>query len=663
MKRVFRILATAAAALLPLALMPACEPVSPEAFFASSRGAEQLVQSQFAMSFKTTSCLPGTRMSDAVTQIEANTTPIVFRGIERVYAIPFNTLNAITASDARLGRNLELPQVGIPPTWGANANNGLVSNNNSHLYENVYMKVGTSSVLVYGKAIDESVTATPTDSVNYKRRNGVLRQHGLEDAENPTGIGFELEPIVSSTAEASLNGLLQDVRTYLNGIAAAVVSVSGYTSNSTWNNSQRTWTYTWAVPTEYGNFQTLVSAFETLTGSSLAFSGSTDAIAGMLTSVYNGLYDLANSTSNSSSYYQTYYTRNGYTYTANQYYYVYELASAIRTLINNSTYVNLTGSGNNVTISFKSPYAGIPASYGVPDGAVAIKWNGSAFMQETATSSTLAPINSYCYPPSLWYWTGSRLKTSDDPSVTEEYKSANTTWADILANYTYGSIVHSGVASAAVVDPLQYGVAQLRLVFSHSASVGGTSDLLDSKDNAISINNSNFPFTGVLISEQKHLAFNFTPVSGDNHCVYDTDVFDPTTSAPKAYIAASTSGLTFQPIHTLVVQTDDHQDIHYALEFRNDSGSPFYGAQYCLVPPGGKFYLIGILKLEDATNNTGETINSVFVQDRITELRISINALKAAYNTIPELRDPQLEIGVQAEMSWVGSTPVNIPMY
>ena len=656
MKPVFRTLALTAAALLPLALALSCNPASPDNLYGLRPITDPDLKSQMAISFKSAIGRPTTKMSDAVTQIEAETDNNAFRGIEQIYVIPFNTHNAITASDIRHGRNLQLPQRGITPQWGASANAGLVSNNNSHLYESVYMRSGTASVLVYGKAIDENVSTTPTDSVEFKHRNGILRQHGLADADTPADMWFELEPIVDAAEEASMNSAIQGVLTYLNSIAEARVSLTGYNRRST---TQTTWTYTWDTPTQYNNYQTLVSAYETLTGNGLAFSGSTDAIAGMLTSIYNGLYDLATNTAASNSYTQTYY--GYYSTTGQTYYYVYELSREIRSLIDNSTYVTITGTGNNATVSFNSPYAGIPAGHGVPDGAVAVQWNGTSFVQVSAANSALAPISSYCYPPSLWYWTGSRLQTSDDSSVTDEYVSSNPTWASILSNYTYGTTVLPGVESAAVVEPLQYGVALLRLTFSYAVSEGGTDNLLDSRAETVNVSNSNFPLTGVLISEQRHQAFNFTPRAGDNYCIFDSDVNDGST--PRAYIASAASGLTIKPVHTIVVQTENNQDVHYALEFSNNSGAKFYGAGGCAVNPGSKFYLVGVLKMSDATNNTGDTINSVFLQDYITEAQITVKGLASAYNTIPELRDPQLQIGVQTEMNWVGSTPVQIPMY
>ena len=656
MKRFARTLVIATAALLPLVWLPACEPVSTEDFFNSSRGVQMVVESHLALSLEPSSGLPDTKMSDAVTQVEAGSDPTVFRGIEKVYVIPFRTNNAITASDTRHGNNLQLPQRGITPTWSASAGDGLVSNNNSHLYQGVFMRSGTASVLAYGRAIDEAVSATPSDSVEFKHRNGVLRQHGLETAEVPAEMWFELEPLMDAATEASMNSAIQGVLSYLNTIAEARVTHTGYNRRST---TQTTWTYTWNTPSQYNNYQTLVSAYETLTGNGLAFSGSTDAIAGMLTTIYNGLYDLASSTGNSNSYTQTYY--GYYSTTAQTYYYVYELSREIRSLINNSTYVTVTGTGNNATVAFKSPYAGIPAGSGLPDGAVAVQWNGSSFVQVTSANSAIAPISSYCYPPSLWYWTGSTLKTSEDPGIASEYVSSNPTWNSILDKYTYGSTVIPGVTSTAVNDPLQYGVAQLKLVFEYAVSEGGTANLLDSRAQTVNITNTNFPLTGVLISEQRHQSFNFTPRAGDNYCIFDSDVNDGST--PRAYIASAASGLTLKPVHTLVVQTENNQDVHYALEFSNNSGAPFYGAGGCAVNPGSKFYLVGILKLSEATNNTGETINSVFLQDHITEAHITVKGLSTAYNTIPELRDPQLQIGVQTEMKWVGSTPVQIPMY
>ena len=64
-----------------------------------------------------------------------------------------------------------------------------------------------------------------------------------------------------------------------------------------------------------------------------------------------------------------------------------------------------------------------------------------------------------------------------------------------------------------------------------------------------------------------------------------------------------------------------------------------------------------------ASAPAGKTLDAVFVSDHTTKVTFSINSLAKAYNTIPELRDPQLEIGVTAKVEWIQVTPAEIPMY
>ena len=67
-----------------------------------------------------------------------------------------------------------------------------------------------------------------------------------------------------------------------------------------------------------------------------------------------------------------------------------------------------------------------------------------------------------------------------------------------------------------------------------------------------------------------------------------------------------------------------------------------------IVPVGGKFYLVGQLTASAAT----ETDTHVFKQDFTTTARVAIKDLKSAYNTIPDLKAPQLEIGLSVDLEW-----------
>ena len=596
---------------------------------------------------------PETKMTSAVTQADA--TEASFRGIKEIYAIPFRATRAVNGSDQRIGPNLLLPQLGIPSTFGENAQEGdfagLVRSNNSHLYKNVYMRRGTASMLVYGQAIDAPVSVSP-DSIAFKRRNGVLRKHGVESAETPADITFTLEPFISSTQEAEMQTTVTGLLTYLNNIAGATVSQTGYE----YRGAQRTWTYYWSTPSSYDNYGTLSSAFTSFTYSGRGFCGSSEALSQLLTAIYNSLYTIASNTSASSSYSQTWYTSSSRYADDYEYYYVYELANEIRTRIENSTYVDVTGYGSSATVSLKGDYANFPECFGLPSGSVGIVWNGTAFVQQTsATGAALAAVDAFCYPPSLWYMANTTLKTSDNEDIVEEYKSANTTWNDIFSQYTYSSSVIQGALSVALKDPLQYGVGMLEI----NLNKANPQLLPDSSGATVDVRNSNFPLTGIIIGEQKNQSYAFEPLlEGLSLYVYDNEVYDGST--PKAYIAGASSGLTFQPVHTLVVQTEDAKDIHMALEFQNNSGADFYGFNSCRIAAGSKFYLIAKLKY---ANGTGASLPAVFVHDHVTKVTFSINSLANAHNTIPELRDPQLEIGVVAQIEWVQATPAEIPMY
>ena len=616
---------------------------------------------------------PLTKMSAAVTQVEE--TEASFRGIQEVYIIPFKAQRAVVSTDARVGDNLILPQTGLPSLFGTSAQNGsfsgLVSRNNSHLYKNVIIPRGTASMLVYGQAVDDAVSVSP-DSVAFKRHNGVLRKHAVEYADHPADISFTLEPFITAGTEAAFNARLNGLLSYLNSIAGATVSLTGYTRSGggTWMNpytyTQNTWTYRWASPaTDYGNYADLKNPFDYFTNNGVGFSAGSSGLNQMLTTLYNSLYTLAgNTTAGGTSYRVQYYATNSNNNNPQQdYYYLYHLSGRIRELVNNTTYVTVSGSGANATVTLKSDYADFPASFGVPAGCVAIEWNGTQFVQQTAASgAALAAMDAYCYPPSLWYMANSTLRTSDESAVVEEYKSANTSWQAICDLYTYGTVVIPGAESAALKDPLHYGVAMLEVNLGYALSPGNTQLLLDSQNNAVDVRNDHFPLTGIIIGEQKDQEFNFTPsMSGVGYYVYDSEVNNGAT--PKAYIAGQSSGLSFQPVHTLVVPTEDRQDIHMALEFQNNSGADFYGANGNKVAAGSRFYLIATLEYDSAVNNSGETISAVFVRDHVTRVTFKVQSLSKAYNTIPELRDPQLEMGVVTKIEWVQSTPAEIPMY
>lgn len=107
------------------------------------------------------------------------------------------------------------------------------------------------------------------------------------------------------------------------------------------------------------------------------------------------------------------------------------------------------------------------------------------------------------------------------------------------------------------------------------------------------------------------------------------------------------------------MQTLSDQTVHFALEFKNTSGYLIQCEQGAILP-NCKFYLAGELALANATQPGTEELESIFSQDHKATVKVTVQSLKKAYNTVPDLHDPQLEIGIEAEMKWVPIEPQNI---
>ena len=556
---------------------------------------------------------PSTRMTDVVVQNAGDNS---FRGIERVYAIPFESNGKILADDPRYGSNLELPQQGLPANqFGADAQGGafagLVMYNNAHLYNPVYVRKGVRSVLVYGKAIDQAISVQ-TDSVAFKAGNGSLYGRDLDFGATAGSIHFDLDPMTDGEAlQSELAGILS----YLNTIAGTTVTYDGTV-------------YRWANLSGSGIADTFTSAFRWFTSEKRPFAGSSLALGQILTRLYRSLYPLRNSAGASGA-----------------------LATAIVNNITASELVTVSTVGDP-TVTFVSNF---PSRYGVPQGSVTLQWTGSEFWRPTrGAGSQAVTLSSFCFPPSLWYYTNSLLAVSMEDGLDEEYNYSHNTWSSITSLYSESSLVVGGVQSVAVREPLQYGVALLDIYVNKVSS----NQLRDSKSNLVDVSNTSFPMTGIIVGDQRNLAYDFTPTGDDVYYVYDQDVNNGST--PKNYISSLAGGVTRLDVQVLATQTLPEEDLHLALEFQNNSGNDFYGHDGDVILTGSRFYLFAKLKYSKAVNSTGEDIPCILLQDHVTRVTFRVDSLEEAYSTIPELRDPQLQVGVSADLEWILSTPVGI---
>ena len=303
--------------------------------------------------------------------------------------------------------------------------------------------------------------------------------------------------------------------------------------------------------------------------------------------------------------------------------------------------------------TYNTDWDDFPGSIGLPDGAAVIRWTGTAFEPQVNTT-TLADINGigrYAYPAELYYYGNSRIRTSSIDKRKEKYTDRE--WNAILADYEYeDGVVSSSTTSVAIKEPLQYGVAHVKIILKKTDSA----NLTDAAGTAIPVGSNNFPLTGVIIGGQLPVGFDFTPTTAypvyseaDMKFIYDNQV-------PTLYLSASADA-TEQPINTLALQSYDKKKVPVALELTNNSGMDFKGLGG-IIQKGTKFYLVGEIDPEQFKDDERTEIRDrVFTQDYTTKLNIKVTGLEKAYNVVPNLLSPRLEMGIELTPKWVATTP------
>lgn len=578
-----------------------------------------------------------------------------FRGIEEIVLYPFAATavanaDPIANSSTKLGDAITLTNM-IKPTSSSQANyipagaSGLTANNNSVLFNDVKIPIGTGSFLFYGKAIDNT---TYTD----KFYNGSLTlinttaAAATPDAPNPANIAFDLDQVYpSTTTTASAVG--EALAAYLTAIANA----EHWADCADPNKSAETY-YNAALGDLYTKFTSMKA------GSSLT--------------VQAAIQDLYATVKNNTD----------------------VVSSAIKTAILNSTYVDNTS--NPDELSFKSNLGNsyvagtdktvyFPYDVNLPDGAALLGFENKTFSQKTTggdKTGLTGKYEDYVYPASLYYYCNSGITTSTT-SETSEYKSnvdpensssAAVSWNDILDKYDGATQVTSSTRSVAILDPIQYAVGRLDM----TVNVLPAATMYDKKGEAYNASNG-FTVTGVLIGGQKRVGFDFkTNTTATEKTIYDNiSKSQPTASTSSLTVTASNASAVN---YTLALETEANKDVYVAIEFLNN-GEDFEGFDG-VIPANCKFYLVGKLTPSSATSGyIADTMDQVFKQDHKTIVSFTIpqgysntdtsnypstgntTGLGKAYNTVPDLRTPQLELGLSVDLRWEsGLTFNNVPL-
>lgn len=514
-----------------------------------------------------------------------------FRGMENIILIPFNE-SPITATSTRWGSNITLPATG-----GNNkiSTGELFAGNNAKMFNNVTIPVLTSAFLLYGKAIDGTVN---TDELYHQY--GYLTPPDFTG--NPSSFTFSLKKVYETEgAPAKATA----IAAYLTAIANA-----NYDDNNSTPENHK-----WSGTT--GGMKQLYDAFISNE------AGSTNSVTSLVRDLYKTLWSNTD-----------------------------EMSKAIVTAI--KTKCTVPSPEDGTISSFDSSIDGYPSDINLPDGAAAVKINtgGTAFEVANGTIYNNSALTSYVYPASLYYFVNSTIKT-DNASKASEYTTENGTWVDILNKYTNDNAsVQPTTRSVAIKNPINYAVGRFDMtvkIATKDGTAAGT--LYDYNGDPVNAS-AGFTVTAVLIGNQNSVGFDFTPSAEGTQVIYDNAVAASTVATTTASAAN----------RTMVLETVATKDVPVVIELRNDIAD-FYGRNGQLIKKDTKFYLLGRLEADDAD----ETENKVFKQDYVTIANFTIkvgtpkaslsgghndDGLGSAYNVIPDLRTPQLELGMSVDLTW-----------
>ena len=604
------------------------------------------VKAQFTISIPMTTGAT-TRMLPSVVQSSITNVGNDFRGINDIRLFPSAVAMGSFNGTSPIGHYIYLRDLLKPTTATVTEEipkGQLLNASKSVLYGNVQLQIGTQTFLFYGKAIGKSNDAqsgyTSADYFKY----GWLTKTMNEVASDVSGFKFSPTGIVD-VAEATATTNASNIRTaicaYLKNIADAEV-----TGGEAWRS------------TTNAGFAALFSSFVGMK------AGSSTNLAVAIKDLYFTCKEI--------------YDDNGNL-----------LAKAICDAINNTDYVTIDETTTPKTLTFKSNIDNYPSVINLPDGAAVIHYeagtDGKAVFSYLETSANYTSMNvngigTYAYPANLYYWGKSDILTSE--SSQQDHFTPTMTWDNAegtgIFNYynSANTTITSKTRSVILKKQVQYGVGRLDFSVAASGSLTG-GKLADNGigTNAHSIDPTKIKLTGILIGGQKNVGWDFTPIDGTEYTLYDNllvsqDVVKEEGETEKTKgIALATSLSTFSPLgRTLVLETAGGTDekVNVALEFVNND-QDFYGKDG-IVPKGCKFYLVGALEITPTasgattTKPEGYTDDKVFKQDYVTIAKFQINSLANAENTIPDLRNPKVELGLSVDLTWQDGVEFYVPI-
>lgn len=599
------------------------------------------VKTQFAINIADNTPKNSTRMSGA------NTQQTGYLSMANIYLLPIKTTGS-TQIDA----NTEVLSL-IP----LNDPNSVSTVRSSHIYSDVNVPIGANNFLFYSTRKD--LGADMDNKFKTGSITGTLigATTSLPAVDNTNDITFALEEILDATNNTSLTTVEGYFETYLNSIKN-VADWSAQTGNDLEKLYQ-----------QFINFDTEIRA------------GSAFAVLKLVSDLYDKVKPIS---------------ENG--------------TDPEKTVAQNIVNAITATTGNvkvevNSTITDVNPYSlkysttdtnitNFPAAQGLPEGAAQLTTSTGDFKYKNQPSiGGITPdpafnIYNLTYPAPITYFDNTPLKATDKEIQPNDWKTTASDW-DSWSEWTlWGDDIKSTSRTVALKNNINYGVACLETTFKCS-SAGTLEDnkaaIISGESNqTITVPTNGFPVTGILIGGQpEKVNWQYISESSQNtdyeYVAYDRDLTN--IYAVKTGTPATNYTLVLDNYTTA---STGQPTVNVAVELVN-TAEDFYGKDG-LIAKGQKFYLIASLDPTiatseinwpsyDGTNLTFDLNGSykdrypvkynedrVFVQDFTTKANFTINNLKSAYVTLPDLRASLLQLGLSVDLKWQSGLTFDVPL-
>lgn len=600
----------------------------------------QSVKTQFAINIATPSN-GNTRMSDVNTQNNSN-----YVGMANIYLLPIKTTDAQS-----INANTDVLSL-IPlkdPT-------SVTNSRSSHIYSNVNVPVGANNFLFYSTRKDLGTDMDKKFKTGSITGTLIGANTTVPAVDNTSDITFALEEILDATNNSSLTTVEGYFEAYLNSIK----DVTGWSAQS--GNDLET------LYRQFTKFNTEIRA------------GSAFAVLKLVSELYDKVKPISeNGTDSEKTIAQN--IVNAITATTGH---VTVGVNSNKTDANPYSLKYSTTTNTNIT--------NFPAAQGLPEGAAQLTITSGNFKYRNNPSignGTDPAFNIYnlTYPAPITYFDNTPLKATEKEIQDSEWQKTASTWDSWNDWANWGNEILSTSRSVALKNNINYGVACLKTTFKCST----TGTLEDNKaaiitgeaNQTITVPTKGFPVTGILIGGQPE-SVNWQYISTSTqatdyeYVAYDrdlTDIYAVKTGTPKInytlVLDNFTGASTGQP------------KVNVAVELVN-TAEDFYGKDG-LIAKGQKFYLIATLDpyqgtaiqwpsydgsiatfdLKDSYKDRYPVENGknrVFVQDFTTKADFTINTLKNAYVTLPDLRASLLQLGLSVDLKWQTGLTFDVPL-